>query len=305
MLGIALMLFSSLFFMGLIALTKSRLSGRKGATLWQPLSDIIRLIRKGNVYSHTTSFVFQLGPSVYLASILCAMLIIPFDNQMPLLHFKGDFVVFTYLLALGKFFMIIAALDTGSSFEGMGANREALYSMLVEPAFFIMMGSFAFLTGYTSFYEIYTHLHFSSYFSYFLAALAVYVLAQIALVENSRLPVDDPKTHLELTMIHEVMVLDHSGFDMALVQIATALKFSIFGSLIANLLMPPSWPLWSKAAIFLAVQIVFAIGIGALESFRARYKMGRNPLYLLMLTSVSMLIFFTVLILTKNLLTPQ
>jgi formate hydrogenlyase subunit 4 len=295
-----LILLSAVYFTGIVALLKAKLLGMKGPGLFQPLRDIKRLLKKGNVYSHTTSFIFQIAPSISLATVLTAILLIPFNGQPGIMSFDGDFIIFSYLIALGKFFMIISALDTGSSFEGMGANREALYSMLVEPAFFIMIGSFAFLTGNTSFYEIYANIHFDSYFSYFLAALAVYVLAQVAMVENSRMPLDDPKTHLELTMIHEVMVLDNSGFDLGLTQIASSLKFALFGALIANFMMPPSFPIWLNIIIFMGIQLIFAVTVALLETFRARAKMSDNPLFLLMLTSISILIFFTVLIINEK-----
>ena len=140
-LSLLLIIITSLFFTGIIIRTKSIFSGRKGPGIIQPMKDIFRSLRKGSVYSETSSIIFQLAPTIYFATILMAILFIPFGNQKGILSFNGDFVFFAYVLALGKFFMIIAALDTGSSFEGMGASREALYSMLVEPAFFILMGS--------------------------------------------------------------------------------------------------------------------------------------------------------------------
>lgn len=182
-----------------------------------------------SAFSETTSFIFQIAPSIYFASVLMAILTVPFGSSKGLISFNGDFVFFAYVLALGKFFSIISALDTGSSFEGMGASREALFSMLVEPAFFIMMGSFAMLTGHTSFHDIFNSLHFGSHISYALGTLATFVLAMIAMIENSRMPVDDPKTHLELTMVHEVMILDNSGFDLGLILDATNLKFAMYG----------------------------------------------------------------------------
>src|SRR6266702_2533743 len=121
---------SSLFFTGIIIRVKSIFSGRKVPGIFQPLKDVWRLFRKGAVYSETTSFIFQIAPSIYFASLLMAIAMIPFGSQPGLISFKGDFVFFAYVLSLGKFFLIIAALDTGSSFEGMGASREALYSLL-------------------------------------------------------------------------------------------------------------------------------------------------------------------------------
>ncbi|MBI3509297.1 MAG: NADH-quinone oxidoreductase subunit H [Bacteroidetes bacterium] len=294
--SLLLIIITSLFFTGIIIRTKSILSGRKGPGIFQPLKDIWRLFRKGAVYSKTTSFVFQVAPSVYFSSVLVAVLFIPFGDQRGLISFNGDFVFFAYTLALGKFFMIISSLDTGSSFEGMGASREALYSLLVEPAFFILMGSFALLTGHTSFFEIFSTLHFGSYISYAVGTLAAFVIVIIAMVENSRMPVDDPKTHLELTMIHEVMILDNSGFDLGLIFYTTNLKFAMYGAIIANFFLTPGHELYYSIPIFIATQALFAIGVGIIESFMARFRMNHNPQFIFTLTSISLLIFLGVLL---------
>jgi formate hydrogenlyase subunit 4 len=225
-----------------------------------------------------------------------AISMIPFGSQPGLISFKGDFVFFAYVLALGKFFMIIAALDTGSSFEGMGASREALYSLLAEPAFFILMGSFALLTGHTSFQEIFGSLHFGTYISYAVGVLAAFVITIIALIENSRMPIDDPKTHLELTMVHEVMILDNSGFDLGLLLHAANLKFAMYGALIANLFLTPGSELYFSIPIFIVTQILFAVVVGVIESFMARFRMNHNPQYIFTLTSISLLIFLGVLL---------
>lgn len=280
----------------MIVRTKSIFSGRKGPGIFQPLKDVWRLFRKGAVYSETTSFIFQIAPSIYFASVLMAIAMIPFGSQPGLISFKGDFVLFAYVLALGKFFMIIAALDTGSSFEGMGASREALYSLLAEPAFFILMGSFALLTGHSSFQEIFGSLHFGTYISYAVGVLAAFVITIIALIENSRMPIDDPKTHLELTMIHEVMILDNSGFDLGLLLYATNLKFAMYGALIANFFLTPGSELYFSIPIFIVTQLLFAVVIGIIESFMARFRMNHNPQYIFTLTSVSLLIFLGVLL---------
>ena len=285
----------SIFFMGILVRTKSLMSGRKGPGILQPMKDILRLWKKGSVYSKTTSALFRIAPSVYFVTVLVAIMIIPYGNNPGLISFDGDFVMFAYVLALGKFLMVLSALDTGSSFEGMGASREALFSMLAEPAFFIIMGSFALFTGHTSFYEIFSSLNFSSYISYLIGALATFVLVMIAMIENSRMPVDDPKTHLELTMIHEVMILDNSGFDLGLILYATPLKFCIYGALIANFFIG-AMPFYFSVPVYLIIQFVFAVVAGLLESFTARFRMSHNPQFILILTSVSLLIFFGVLL---------
>jgi formate hydrogenlyase subunit 4 len=204
------------------------------------------------------------------------------------------------VLALGKFFMIIAALDTGSAFSGMGASREALYSMLVEPAFFVLIASFAMLTGYTSFYELFNSLYFNSYIAIFAGVLAAFNLFQIIMVENSRIPYDDPKTHLELTMIHEVMVLDYSGVDLALIQYSSSLKFVIFGTLISNFFFTPELSVYLGVIIFFVVQILFAILVGIAESFRPRFKLRQNNKAIVLLTPISILIFLSILMIITH-----
>jgi formate hydrogenlyase subunit 4 len=303
MIGFILILIAAIFFPGIILRTKSILSGRTGPGLFQPYQDIKVLMMKGSVFSKSSGIIFQIAPAITLASIICAILLIPFARQNAIISFEGDFVFFIYLLAFGKFFAIIAALDTGSSFEGMGANREALYSMLVEPAFFILLATFAMFTGYTSFSDIFSNFFISeSHYVLIYSMIGFYLFAQIAMIENSRLPVDDPKTHLELTMIHEVMILDNSGFDKALIHIGSYLKFAIFGALIYNVVVPAGWNIFLQAALFLMVQVVFATIVGLLESFRARNKMGKNPKFILTLSAIALIAFMIILILTEKLI---
>ncbi|MDD2525073.1 MAG: NADH-quinone oxidoreductase subunit H [Bacteroidales bacterium] len=295
MLSILLITLAATFFTGIIIRTKSIASGRKGPGLFQPIKDVIRLFRKGAVYSETTSFIFQMMPVIYFASVFVALLLVPFGQSKGILSFSGDFVFFAYLLGIGNFFSIIGAIDTGSSFEGMGASRESLYSMLAEPALFILMGSLSLLTGYTSFQEIFAALHLGSSISYALAVLAAFVFLLIAMIENSRMPIDDPKTHLELTMVHEVMILDNSGFDLGLILSAGYLKFAIYGTIIFNLF---SGTIAYEYAIpmFFAIQAFLAFVIGMIESFMARFRMSHNAQYIVVLSSVSLLVFFGALL---------
>jgi len=295
MLSLFLILIAATFFTGIIIRVKSVASGRKGPGIFQPLKDVARLFKKGVVYSETTSFVFQVAPTIYFSSVVMAMLVVPFGKSKGIISFNGDFIFFAYVLALGKFFSIIAAMDTGSSFEGMGASREALYSMFAEPAFFILMGSLALLTGYTSFQEMFTALHIGSYISYALAILGTFVLMMVAMIENSRMPIDDPKTHLELTMVHEVMILDNSGFDLGLILTAGYLKFALYGALVVNLFIGVFHYKYSIPMFFI-IQIVLASGVGLIESFMARFRMSHNAQFIFVLTSVSLLIFFGVLL---------
>ena len=300
--SIFLIIIVSLFFTGLVNRTKSIFSGRKGPGIFQPVKDILRLLKKGSVYSTTSSFIFQIAPAVYFSSVFVALLFIPFGESPGLISFQFDFVLFAYLLALGKFFNIISALDAGSSFEGMGASREVFYSMLAEPAFFITIGSLGLLSGYSSFSMIFSSIHYSAssspVISYSLGLLASIVFLFLALIENSRVPVDDPKTHLELTMIHEVMILDNSGFDLGIILYTGMLKFALYGSLIANLFFMSSAYSVINVLIFFSLQTLFALTVGTIESFLARFRMNQNPQIILMLSSVSLLIFLGVMIIT-------
>jgi formate hydrogenlyase subunit 4 len=299
MLSITLILLTSIFFTGIILRTKSITSGRKGPGIMQPVKDVIRLFRKGAIYSETTSIIFRLAPVIYFSTVLMACMVIPFGTYKGIVSFDGDFIFFAYILALGKFFSIISAMDTGSSFEGMGASREALYSMFAEPAFFILIGSFALLTGNTSFYAIFSSLHLGSSITYTLGGMAAFVLIMIAMIENSRMPVDDPKTHLELTMVHEVMILDNSGFDLGLILTTGYLKFAMYGAIIADFFIGALSLSWALP-LFLLIQVLFAVIIGLIESFMSRFRMSHNAQYILALSSVSFLIFLGVLLVLEK-----
>ena len=303
MIGFLLTLTAAIFFPGIILRSKSILSGRKGPGILQPIKDIVVLLKKDSIFSSTTSFIFQIAPALTLASIVSGIIVIPFANQRAIVSFDADFVFFAYMLAMGKFFMIIAALDTGSSFEGMGANREALYSMLVEPAFFILLGTFAMLTGFTSFSDIFNNFHITQNpYVLIFGSIGFYLFVQIMMIENSRLPIDDPKTHLELTMVHEVMILDNSGFDKALIHISNSLKFAMYGALICCSVVPAEWNLFLQIALFFSVQIIVATLIGFMESFRARNKLVKNPQFILTLSAIALIAFIVVLILTNKLM---
>ncbi len=303
MIGFVLILITAFYFPGIIIRTKSISSGRKGPGILQPIKDIAVLMKKGSVFSKTSGIIFQIAPVVALSGILCAILVIPFANLNAVISFEGDFVFFSYLLALAKFFTILAALDTGSSFEGMGSSREAFFSMLVEPAFFILLATFAMFTGHTSFTDIFSSFFLTeNHYVLIYSIIGFYLFIQIAMIENSRLPVDDPKTHLELTMIHEVIILDNSGFDKAMIHIGSYLKFAIYGSLMYNVIVPAGWNIILQIALFLAVQLVFAISIGLIESFRARNKMNKNPKFILTISAIAWIAFVIILVLTDKLI---
>lgn len=292
---ISIILFSALLLPGIINRIKSLAAGRKGPNILQYTYDIIKLFSKDSIYSSTTTWIFRYAPVIVFSLIFTAMLLLPFGGDASFFSFTGDIILFAYLLGLARFVMIISALDTGSSFEGMGASREAHYGMLAEPAFFILIGTLCLFTGHLSFSDMFHVFHRWDYVTLGIALLAACILFLLALIENSRLPVDNPKTHLELTMIHEVMILDNSGFDLGLILYSSSLKCVLYATLIANLFMGGvAWPL--SIGIFFLVQGIFAIMIGLVESFMARFRMKHNPQFILTVISIAFLMFLGVIL---------
>jgi formate hydrogenlyase subunit 4 len=288
---IALLIVSPLFFIGLINKVKAIWAGRKGASLLQPYYDFSKLLKKGEVISKTTSFAFRLSPSINVAAVLFVLLMIPVPGLGSVLHFEGDFVLFTYSLALAKFFTVIAALDTGSSFEGMGASREVTFTTIVETAFFVVLGSLALLTNQFSFESIFAAINLSLVYTPLIKILLVVSLFIMLLAEGSRVPVDDPNTHLELTMIHEVMILDNSGPDLAFIHYAAALKMTIISVLIANLLIPPGFISPVALILFAMILLVVFIAVGLVESLIARSRISHVPQFLFLMTALSLTAF--------------
>ncbi len=293
---ILLVITGAILIPGFIARTRSVSAGRKGPGMFQHLYNVRLLLRKGNVISSTSGAVQQVAPSVVLASVLLSALFIPFAGKPGILSFSYDFVFFACILGLSRFWMIIAALDAGSSFEGMGASREALYGMLAEPAFFLLVGALALITGHDSFVSVFSAGDAFNMGYYFAALLGAYILFNVMLVENSRIPLDDPRTHLELTMIHEVMVLDFSGIDLAMVQVTSFLKYGIFSSLIAGSIIPPTWPLPLQIATAVGLQGFTGIAVGVLESFKARNRLNKNPQYILTISAIALLVLILALL---------
>lgn len=264
---------------GIAIKVKSLLTGRRGAPVLQLYRDLAKLSRKGAVYSTTTTWVFRAGPIVLLASLVAAALLLPLDGRAAPLHFAGDLVAFVGLLALGRFALVLAGLDTGSSFEGMGASREVTFASFAEPVLFLCFVGLVLATGHLSLGGMLGPALATAWLrdtaSLVLVALALFVLL---LVENSRVPADDPATHLELTMIHEVIVLDHSGPDLALILFGSALKLAIFAALLVNLVVPrAALPLWAGLTLLLAGLAVVAALVGVVESVMARLRLTRVP----------------------------
>ena len=268
---------------GLVNRTKSWWGGRKGPGLLQSLWDLLRLLRKRTVYSTVSTPVFRAGAWVVLAASILAALIAPSLGSFAPIQFSRDFIVFAYALGLARLFLMLSALDVGSAFEGMGTAREASFTAFIEPALFLLVGSAGLATSQTSFAGMMGHLHQASSFPW-LAVPAVVVLFVLLQAEASRVPVDDPLTHLELTMVHEVMVLDHSGPELAAMQYAAALKMTIYAGLIAALLNPFDPYTHAAEAVLatLALMAAVAVVVGCIESLTARLRMRFVPGYLML-----------------------
>ena len=293
-LGIALLLAPVL--PGVILKVKALFAGKQGPPLLIRWHTLLKLLRKGSVYSDSTSFVFRLGPVVGCATGFMPLLFFPFAGFPPLLSFPGDIIVLLYALGLGRFCTVLAALDTASPFEGMGAAREVFFASLAEIGLFLILILFYLMGG---------GLSLAGYFAGpqaislagsqgALLLLVIVALFLILLVENSRVPVDDPATHLELTMIHEVMILDHSGPDLALIEFGAHCRLLFSASLVASLLRPPTvlGPL-ANGLIYAGLLVLVYATVGVTESITARLRMNLVPKFIL--TSFA-LVFFAIIL---------
>ena len=284
------------FFSAVILKVKAFFGGKQGPPLLIHYHTLVKLFKKGSVYSTSTTFIFKLGPLVSLCAAVTALMFLPIAGRPPMVSFSGDILFVLYLLGLGRFFTIAAAMDTASPFEGMGAAREAYFPIICEATFFMILILFYRMTG---------ELRLAAYFSgtqplglwrmagspLLFVVISLFILL---LSENSRVPVDDPATHLELTMIHEVMVLDHSGPDFGFIELAAAFKLFFYAALVARLAVPVDvgHPVGSGGAFIAALLAVYA-AVGVTESVTARYRMDRVPRFVL--TSFALAFFATVI----------
>jgi len=283
---------------GVAVKTKSVLTGRRGAPVLQLYYDLWKLVGKRSVYSATTTWIFRAGPVVMLVSVVAAALFLPLDGRAAPAAFDGDLVAFAALLALGRFALVLAGLDTGSSFEGMGASREVTFASFAEPVLFLCFLTLMLATGQLSLSGMLGVPLLAAWpraaASLGLAGLSLFVLL---LVENSRVPVDDPATHLELTMVHEVIVLDHTGPDLAIILYGSAVKLAVFGALVTEVFVPRSG--LSAPASFVALLgglIITAAAVGVVESSMARLRLTRVPQ---LLAGAGALAFFGLILLMR------
>ena len=280
-----LVVISAPLLIGFVRKIKARLQGRRGAGVLQPYRDLRKLLSKEVVISENTSWVFALAPYVSFGTMLVAALIIPVVTTACGTNFIGNIILLMYVFLLGTFFLSLAALDAGSSFGGMGSSREMAIAALAEPTVMVAIFAIALRAGSTGLNEMITQSiqdpllllnpsHLLAFFSFCIVALA----------ETGRLPVDNPSTHLELTMIHEAMILEYSGRYLALIEWASAIKFSLFLVLLANIFFP-----WGIAAVLtpgallvgaitIAIKLaVLAVVVAVLETSVAKLRLFRVP----------------------------
>jgi formate hydrogenlyase subunit 4 len=278
---------------GIVTRTKAVFAGRRGAPLLQPYFDLAKLLRKGAVYSRTTTPVFRAGAIAALALPPLLLALVPFAGAPALISFPGDFLLLAGLFALLRVTLVLAALDTGSAFEGMGASREVYYSALVEPTLLLALAT---LARRADSFSMSGFLPAASPFSAELL-LACAALMIVFLCENSRIPFDDPNTHLELTMIHEVLILDHGGPDLAFLLYGAYLKFWILGTLVVSAVLPAlagvAAPL--RIALWLAALALLAVVVGCIESSIARLRLIHTPRLLAVAGSLAALAFLLTL----------
>jgi formate hydrogenlyase subunit 4 len=265
--------------LGVITKTKAAFAGRVGPPVLQPYYDLIKLARKGSVFSTTTTWIFRASPVVGVATALLASLLVPLGGHDAPISFAGDLILFVYLFGLARFFVVSAALDTGSPFEGMGGAREATFSSLAEPA--LLLGLLV-LVKRTSSLSLATMLGPAMPAEWRSAGaalvLVVVSLFVVLLAENCRVPFDDPNTHLELTMIHEVMVLDHSGPAFGMILYGAALKLFVLGTVVVDVALPfRSGSFGLDLAFFVVGMLVLSIVIGVVESVMARLRLRQVP----------------------------
>ena len=291
-----LAMFLAPFYAAVILKIKAFFGGKKGPPLLIHYYTLAKLFKKGSVYSTSTTIVFKLGPMVSLGVAAMVLMFLPIAGHRPLFSFSGDVVVVLYFMGLGRFFTIAAAMDTASPFEGMGAAREAYFPIVCEATLFMILILFYRLTGEL---QLAAYLNGSQPLWLWQSAgspmlFVVIALFIVLLTENSRVPVDDPATHLELTMIHEVMVLDHSGPDFGLIELASFFKLFFYSAIVARLICPvdAGHPLINGPLFAMAIGAVY-VAVGVTESVMARYRMDKVPKFVL--TSFALAVFATVI----------
>jgi len=289
----------------IIARLKARLQRRRGASIWRPYAELFKLLRKEELVPPTSSAVFRLAPMVLFGATIGAAAFVPVVHASALLGSRGDFFLFVYLLALGRFFLSVGALDGGCAFGGMGASREALVSSLAEAPFLLGLVAIAIVASRVDIAGMVAWTLGQNIFNISAVHILAFTsLAMVVLAETGRMPVDNPTTHLELTMIHEGMVLEYSGPSLALVEWASAIKLHAMLALLISLFGPwgmastvSVWGIAAALLLYLAKLTALMILLALVESVVAKLRMYLVPDFLGVASAVSALaVIFTTLV---------
>ena len=273
---------------GVVRKVKARLLRRRGPAIVQPYRDLARLLRKEAVLAENASWLFRVAPYMIFAAIWVAAALIPTFATGLLFSWSGDIIAIIALLGSARFFLALAGMDIGTSFGGLGSSREVMIASLAEPAMMMIVFSLALIAGSTALSTMAEFMASPEVGLRVSLGLALIALVMVALAENARIPVDNPATHLELTMVHEAMVLEYSGRHLALIELAAALKLLLYISLIACLFLPVGLAGADAGAAALAGGLVaylmkLAIGgalLGFFEISIAKMRVFRVPQFL-------------------------
>ena len=287
---------------GVVRKVKARLTRRRGASVLQPYRDLRRLLAKEAVLADNASWLFRVAPYLIFAVTWVAAALVPTFATDLIFSWSGDLIAITALLGTARFLLALAGMDIGTSFGGIGASREVMIASLAEPTMLMIAVSLALIAGSTQLSSIAAFmLHFGSLRVTLAMALVAFII--VAVAENSRIPVDNPATHLELTMVHEAMVLEYSGRHLAMIELAAAVQLLLYVSAIACLFLP--WGLATNGAgisvyaiglvSYLAKLTVGAVALGVFETSIAKMRVFRVPNFLgaaLMLGLLGVLLLF-------------
>jgi formate hydrogenlyase subunit 4 len=256
---------------GFVRKVKARLLRRQGPPLWQPYRDLVRLLRKDVMLADGASWLFRVVPYLVFAATWVAAALVPTFRAGLLFSWTADLIAIIALIGSARFFLALAGLDVGTSFGGIGTSREGMIASLAEPAMLMIVFTLALIAGSTQLSTMAAFMNSPEVGLRVSLGLALIALVIVAIAENARIPVDNPATHLELTMVHEAMVLEYSGRHLALIELAAALKLLLYVSLIACLFVPwgiaPSGISAARAPLPLLVGIAAYIGKLALGGF--------------------------------------
>jgi len=290
---------------GIVKKTKARLQNREGAPVVQPYRDLQKLFRKGVVVPSTASWIFRLTPYILFATTLVIVVLVPTLFSPVPLHWAGDIITVVYLFAFGRFFLALAGLDAGTAFGGLGSSREMSIAAIIEPAMMLAIFTVSVTAGSTNLSTIVASLSTTPAAavnpSHILAFAGLFI---VTLAETGRIPVDNPATHLELTMIHEAMILEYSGRYLALVEWASQMKLLVFLALLSNMFFPMGMATTlSPIALVIALiaiaakTMVLAIVVAVVESTNAKLRLFRVPEFLMVafiLSLLALILYFIV-----------